>query len=470
MLETKSASRTNKLKDMAYTKRTSHYVYRQRMNIFLEQVKKDSYVIIALAAPLLILYFVWNYGINVPFSDQWELIPLLEKLHDKTLTLADLWQQHNEHRIIFPKILMLFLAHFSNWNIFLELCTNMVLAIINLLFLFSILRNTSESLKSPWLKIIISLLIFSMVQYENWFWGWQIQIFMSVLGAIIAIWSVNKWQGKTIGLTIAISAAILSSYSFSTGLVTWPAVVALLLLQKKWKLKHIIIWLLTCITTVLLFYHNYTKSNTNAPFSFILSHPSIYIRYVLTYLGSSLGHSRSSSQVVASIMLIITSLAIFDIRRLNKERFRNLTPWLALAIYAILAACVTGAGRIGLGSQQALASRYTTISTLLVISAAVTIYHSMELNLSINKKRSLKDILFIIAITSVFCLSYSNSYTHGVKEMKKIAKCVNESAFCLTDPENADDDSLKRLYPNPDVIRQRIKVLSELGIKFKTTE
>jgi len=466
----KSASRTNKLKDMAYTKRTAHYVYRQRMSIFLEQVKKNSYVIIALAAPLLILYFVWNYGINVPFSDQWEFVPTLEKLHNDTLTLADIWRQHNEHRIIFPRILMLLLAHFSNWNIFLERCTNIVLAALNLFFLFSILNNTSESIKAPWLKIVIALLIFSMVQFENFYWGWAIQILMSVLGAIIAIWSVNKWQGKTIGLTIAISAAILSSYSFSTGLATWPAVLALLLLQKKWKLKHIIIWLLTCIATVLLFYHNYTKSTTNAPLSFILSHPSIYIRYVLTYLGSPLSPSRSYSVLMALILLIITPLATFDVWRLNKERFYNLIPWLALAIYAILAACVTGAGRIGLGPQQALASRYTTISNLLVICAAVTISHSMQLNLSIKKRRSLKDILFIIVIASVFCLSYVNSYDHGIKNMKGMSKYVNESAFCLNDPENADDEYLKRLYPNPDIVRQRIKTLSELGIKFKTTE
>lgn len=435
-----------------------------------ESVKKTLINIAILLPPIFTFYFICKFGSTIPLWDQWELVPLLEKLHDKTLMLADLWQLHNEHRIIFPKILMLFLAHFSNWNIFLELCTNMVLAIISLLFLFSILRNTSESLKSPWLKIIISLLIFSMVQYENWFWGWQIQIFMSILGAIIAIWSANKWQGKTIGLTIAILAAILSSYSFSSGLVIWPALAVLFLLQKKWKINHIIILTIACIATVLLYYYKYKGNPHHPPILFFLSHPLVYARYVLTYLGSSLGHSRSSSLVVALIMLIITSLAIFDIWRIDKKKIHNLAPWLALAIYVLLAACATGLGRAGFGARQALSSRYTTISTLLVISAAVTIYHSMELNLSINKKRSLKDILFIIAITSVFCLSYSNSYTHGVKEMKKIAKCVNESAFCLTDPENADDDSLKRLYPNPDVIRQRIKVLSELGIKFKTTE
>jgi hypothetical protein len=40
----------------------------------------------------------------------------------------------------------------------------------------------------------------------------------------------------------------------------------------------------------------------------------------------------------------------------------------------------------------------------------------------------------------------------------------------LADPEKADDGSLKRLYPAPEIVRQRIKTLSDMGIKFKVVE
>ncbi len=438
--------------------------------MFSTRFKKTLTNTAILLPPIFTFCLIYKFGLRIPYWDQWELVPILEKLHNNTVTLADLWQQHNEHRIIFPKILMLLLAYFSNWNIFLELCTNIVLAALSLSLLFSILRNTSESIKAPWLKIIISLLIFSMIQYENWSWGWQIQIFMSVLGTIIAIWSANKWQGKTIGLAIAISAAILSSYSFNVGLVTWPALAALLLLQKNWRLRHIIILTIACIATVSLYYYKYTKCSYHPPILFFLSHPLIYIRYVLTYLGSPLGHTHSSSLLMAVFLLIITPLAVLDIWRFNKEQFKKLAPWLTLALYTCLAACATGVGRAGLGWQQALSGRYTTISVMLTVSAAVIISHSIELHLSINKKRYLKDTLFIIAITSVFFVSFTTSYYQGTKKLKERSKYINESAFCLTNPEIADEDSLKRLYPSPDIIMQRIKTLSDLGIKFKTVE
>jgi hypothetical protein len=54
--------------------------------------------------------------------------------------------------------------------------------------------------------------------------------------------------------------------------------------------------------------------------------------------------------------------------------------------------------------------------------------------------------------------------------MKKTSIRVNASAFCLTSPQIADEDSLKILYPDPNIIRPRIKTLSDLGIKFETAE
>ena len=83
-------------------------------------IMRKIVVIAVLFLPLAFTFsFVYKFGITIPYWDQWELVPLLEKMHNHTLTLADLWAQHNEHRIIFPKILMMLLARLSNWNIFL---------------------------------------------------------------------------------------------------------------------------------------------------------------------------------------------------------------------------------------------------------------------------------------------------------------------------------------------------------------
>jgi hypothetical protein len=432
-------------------------------------VKKILVCTAIILPPIFTFFFVYKFGITIPFWDQWELVPLLEKLHNNTLTLADLWSQHNEHRIIFPQILMLLLARLSNWNIFLELCTNIALAAFTLLFLLSILRSTLE-IVPPWLKIFTSLMVFSMAQYQNWSWGWQIQFFLSVLGSVIAIWAANEWQGKVSGLIIVILAAVLSSYSFNTGLLTWPAVLVVMLLQKTWKRKHIIILILACIATVLLYYYKYTKPAYHPPILFFLDHPLVYTGYVLIYLGASLGWNCFSSFIMALIVLAMTLLAMFNIWRFDRQKLCNLAPWPALALYACLAACATGLGRAGFGWQQALASRYTTISMLLPLSSGVLLYHSIKLNLTMSKKKLLKNQLFAITIISIFLISYVSSYHNGIKRLRERSIRVSASAFCLAHPQIADEYFLKRLYPDPNIVRLRIKTLSDMGIKFKTAE
>jgi hypothetical protein len=433
------------------------------------QVEK-SFVGLAIILPAAFtFYFIYKYGLRVPFWDQWETVLLLEKIHNNTFTLADLWMQHNEHRILFPKILMLLLARWSNWNIFLELCANIVLAAFILLFLLLILRDTLKTVPG-WLKIFTSLMVFSMAQYENWSWGWQIQMFLSLLGSVMAIWAVNKWQGKALGLITAISTAVLSSYSFNTGLITWPVLFAVMLLQKKWKLKHIIILILAGIITVLLYYHNYTKCRSNLFIFLFLKHPLFYIRYVLTYLGTSLSFDYSYSFITALIILALILWSIFNIWRLDPQKLQDLAVWPALALYVCMAACITGIGRLDSGWQQAASSRYTSISFLLPLSAAVLLYYAVKLRSETKTEKTSKNMLFIGTITAVFLISYIGCYHSGIKTMKRRSKYINASAYCLNHPQIADDYSLARLYPDPDVVRSRIKILSELNIKFKNDE
>jgi hypothetical protein len=428
--------------------------------------KKVVVYIAVLLPPIFICFFVYRYGITVPYCDQWELVPLIEKMHNNTLTVADLWRHHNGHELIFPKILMLLLARFSNWNIFLELCTNIILAILTFMLILSLFRSTLQT-TPPWLKIFTSLILFSMAQYENWSCGWQIQVFLSVFALVFAIWAANKWQGETFGLVIIILASVLSSYSFNAGLLTWPTVFVVMLMQKKWKLKHIIILFIACVGTVILYYYKYTK-NTELPSTlFFLSHPLIYIRYVLTYLGGSIARSRSFAPILALILLILSSLAIFDIWRFDKQKLREMAPWLALALYSCMAACATGLGRAGYGWQQASNSRYATISVLLPISVAVLLIQSTRVNNSVGKKGLLENRVFVAAILTIFVLSYIHGYRKELKSIKELSKSTNAVAFDLNHPEFADDRSLRVLHPDPNLVRSRSKVLSELGIKFK---
>lgn len=76
---------------------------------------------LAVAANLLpaalLFYFVHRFGVDVPFLDEWHafVIPL-QQFDQGTLGFSALLAQHNEHRMVFPRLLTLANATLFHWN------------------------------------------------------------------------------------------------------------------------------------------------------------------------------------------------------------------------------------------------------------------------------------------------------------------------------------------------------------------
>ena len=50
------------------------------------------------------LMFVMRYGSNIPYGDEWWMVPQLTG--DKPVNASWLWEQHNEHRNPLPKLIL----------------------------------------------------------------------------------------------------------------------------------------------------------------------------------------------------------------------------------------------------------------------------------------------------------------------------------------------------------------------------
>src|SRR5262245_47886755 len=84
------------------------------------------------AAPAaLIGALVHAFGVDVPVLDQWDgVCPLFEKWETGTLRFADFPALHNEHRMVFPRLVMFGLAWGSGWNVRLEMFVIWALAVV----------------------------------------------------------------------------------------------------------------------------------------------------------------------------------------------------------------------------------------------------------------------------------------------------------------------------------------------------
>jgi hypothetical protein len=292
--------------------------------------------------------------INVPMFDEWTFAPLVLALHAGTLHLSDLWAQQQAHRSFVPSLLMLALAQLDGWNVRIEALVNVLIALATQVVLF-ILGSSIEGERRAWWFGISSLLLFSLLQAENWLWGFQMSWFL-VNFFVVAVVVLLRTR-KPLGFIVAILAAVAASSSLIFGFGAWIAGIVMLIrcrgLLAAWCALGAIFAVFFSIG-----YHAPQFENGWGS----LSSPLGIAQFILVYLGDPLG--AWAGRIVAEIAGAALIVAFVYCMRIALAQGVPARPWYALAAFALSAACFEAAGRAGNGVDAALALRYVTPSTL----------------------------------------------------------------------------------------------------------
>ncbi|MEG4118686.1 hypothetical protein QUA43_14565 [Microcoleus sp. N9_B4] len=156
-------------------------------------MKKIILFTLYLIPVLLLIGFVANFSVNVPVDDEWRLASLFEKIAGGNVTFNDFWALHSNHRILFPKIIIAVLAFASRWNINYQLCLSIGLAAITFIAMYKLssmqVKNVADDL---WhlANILTCILLFSLVQHENWLWGFQLAWFFVNFCFVAAVYAL----------------------------------------------------------------------------------------------------------------------------------------------------------------------------------------------------------------------------------------------------------------------------------------
>ncbi|MEG4115214.1 MULTISPECIES: hypothetical protein [unclassified Microcoleus] len=158
-------------------------------------MKKIILFTLYLIPVVLLIGFVANFSVNVPVDDEWRLASLFEKIAQGNVTFNDFWAVHSNHRILFPKIIIAILAFASQWNINYQLCLSIGLAAITFIAMYKLssmqVKNVADDL---WhlANILTCILLFSLVQQENWLWGFQLAWFLVNLCLVAAVYALSS--------------------------------------------------------------------------------------------------------------------------------------------------------------------------------------------------------------------------------------------------------------------------------------
>jgi len=430
----------------------------------LKTVKRYSYLFLC-AIPLFALCaMLIRYSANIPFWDEWELISILDKINNGTLTFYDLWIQHNEHRIFFPKIIMLTLAIITNWNVYFELAVNVILGILIFCAVLISIKKTTEITAPKMLIIFSSFLIFSFIQWENWIWGWQIQIFLNILMVFISLLSFHLHN--IAGYFTSIISGFIATFSFANGILVWPILILMLvihpLIDKEAKVKRIAFFSVVFLINVLLFYYDYHIPESNSSIFYSFSHPLEFIGYILAYLGSPLaGFEGIFTIVFGGVGLVIYLVIAYHVITNKSVRTEGMIFWLSASLYPIFSAMISALGRVVFGYEQALASRYTTISIVFWLSLTILVimctdYFKGLFRLSngyafnsIFKTIFLTVVIISFAYNSLFAYRNWIARYYGIKPLETELISCNESNYT-------------HVYPEVDTLKSYITSLSNL--------
>jgi hypothetical protein len=120
---------------------------------------------------LFTLYFTYKYATNIPYADSWEYTEMVVGL--RPVTFSVLWEQHNEHRIVWQTLFQLLLARYTAWNQYLAAFPAVLfLGAGNLCFLWHVSRTRPELTRLQRLLLLgtLSFWLFNFRQYEIFLW------------------------------------------------------------------------------------------------------------------------------------------------------------------------------------------------------------------------------------------------------------------------------------------------------------
>jgi len=433
----------------------------KRPELLNRVVKLLPWLLILLPATIGFLY-VRAFGVNVVYTDAWSMVPLFNKWAHGKLTLSDLYAQHNEHRMFFPEAVELLLGVATKYNnvaemYLIEVCFLATLGILLLAF-------RSDTAPRLTLFIPVSLLVFSLMQYENMLLGYQINFaFTQMFGVLTLFLIYILGRRSTIWLSsvAALGSATVASFSTAQGLLVWPAGLLQLLIGpvgRQTRRILVVVWSLAGLAEWVAYFVDFRRSPDKPSLLYAAEHPIEGVSYFLTLLGSSLSWEQTSAFLVG---LLVACLTLVSLLLLVKNRkVDEYSFWVSLLFYSLLILAFITVGRSAFGVWQAMAPRYTTFSILVVVSVyAILVKMVLE-------RRSAANTILLVVLSGVILLSAAISYPAGILVGKYTEATRERAALLLTSGKykSLPDAALEESFGTPHgrVVRENAPILKRL--------
>ena len=362
------------------------------------------------------LYFKTLYEINFPFGMDFPNGVNYVFTYVKTgvFPFAEFFAPISGHIHIFPRLIAFPNIFFNSFDVANLFYLHWGLESIALVVIFLLLRRTGPKLY--WLLIPISAFIYSPLQDSN-FWSFSIMMWLLPPVAIMGmIYLLNKGSNLKF-LSSAIGLAIVSTFSVIVGIVAWLVGIFALIKfdphRKKWiEKKFLLIWIACTAITGLIFYSQFSASQTQPNFAFLFTYDGF--SFLATFISSAFRLKYHFLMVLTgSISLILGFFCVYYFTILKKN-LKIALPWILFLIVGVGGALITDLGRGSLPLHYGNEPYYIPISHFFQIGLLVLI-SLIIIDLKKTPRHTRNNILvyFLLAIIIAHMILLVPSYYAG---------------------------------------------------------
>ena len=323
------------------------------------------------------LWFVQHYGVNAVVGDQWDDVTVIRNSYLHGFDWSSLWTQHNENRILFPNLIVIFLARTTHFDVRIEELLGAAMLLASLFLLIATHRRRSPT--TPWLYYCpVAILGLSFVQWSNSTWGFQMAWYLVLLSLALAIFLLDRPVLTPLVFALATAAAVVGSFSSLQGLLIWVAGLVLLYHRRR-RWPYVAVWGVAAAVTVALYFYHYKSQGPVVSPTILFHYPIAGLKFYLFALGDVVGvalglHQVGSPFVTAfGAVILILAVTVLVVYGPHRDQRGARPIGLALIVWGLGFDALITEGRIAFGYFAASASRYTTFDLLVPIGIYLTL-------------------------------------------------------------------------------------------------
>lgn len=404
------------------------------------------------------LWLIRETNRPMPFWDAWEFMRALPAIEGGRYTLGDLFAFHNEHRIVTTRLVMM--ADLSFVSATGALSTAVMVAVLcgigALLACVTAGRGRGAACAAA---LAISLML-STEQWENYVSGFQVQFPLVDLFAIASIGGfVGAQCARTPAGAWSLLAAALAFDALAIGSMASGNLVAIALLLVAIAMRtppaRAAAVLFPALAMSAAFAIHYPAPG-NPP----AHDPVGIVHFTLAYLGATL---RAYPRAPVVLGAVLVALYAGMVGALVRRRLRGSLPdpvlvWLAgVACFTICCALVTAVGRLELGLETAISSRYSIQSLLFCGTVFLMLWRTAggaprasDLRLALSVAG-----LGLSAASTLAALPVAE-WRARVADYDRVGSAFGSGVF--------SDAAIAAVYPRPEAVRPAIDYMARRGL------